>query len=148
GGLATALSDRGVAYGSLGKYTQAVADHDKAVDILTRLVEKEGHTELADDLARSLTSRGVAYGSLSKYAQAVADLDKAVDILTRLVEKEGHTELADDLARSLIGRGVVRLNQNKESAPAIADLEKARRVAADRGLKEAAKHLLPKASEL
>ena len=44
------LNNRGAALGDLGKLREALADHDKAIAILTQLVEQEGRQDLANHL--------------------------------------------------------------------------------------------------
>ena len=88
-----------------GKLTEAIRDFDEAIKIYTRLVEQEGRTELANDLAGSLYNRGIALIVEGKLTEAIRDFDEAIKIYTRLVEQEGDTELANDLAGSLNNRG-------------------------------------------
>ncbi len=52
--MAEAYNNRGVAYKSLGNYTQAIADFNKAIEINPRLGE-------------AYNNRGVAYKNLGKY---------------------------------------------------------------------------------
>jgi Flp pilus assembly protein TadD len=53
-------TERGVAYGELGNYEQALHDHTRAV-------------ELAPHLAIAYTNRGVAYRALGRHEQALQD---------------------------------------------------------------------------
>jgi tetratricopeptide (TPR) repeat protein len=99
-------------------------DYDKAAETYARLVEKEGHGELAADLATALNNRAAALGALGRLAEALSDIDKVVAIRTRLVEKEAHGELAAELARALHNRSNA-LRQQGRHAEALQELDKA-----------------------
>jgi tetratricopeptide (TPR) repeat protein len=83
-----------------------VTAYDQAIAIRTRLVEREGRAELANDLAATLVNKGAALWGLSRPAEAVTAYDQAIAIRTRLVEREGRAELANDLAGALMNKGV------------------------------------------
>ena len=68
------------------------------IAILERLVEQEGHLELADDLAKAYMSKSIAARDLGDDKKALALCDKAIAIWDRLV-KRGRGELAIALAQ-------------------------------------------------
>ena len=76
--------NRGTAFSDLDRIPTALADHDKAVATYTCLVEREGRSDLAINLALSLTNRGEALKDLGKLRESLADHDKAVVICTHL----------------------------------------------------------------
>jgi hypothetical protein len=76
---------RGVAYGDLGNYRQAIDDFSRAIEI------KPGFAE-------TYINRGNAYKGLGNYRQAIEDYDRAI-------------EIKPNLAVTYINRGTVYLNQ-------------------------------------
>ncbi len=108
----------------LGRIEEALSQYTLLVDHATRLVEEEGRTDLAKDLAACLNNRGLARSNLGRLEPAIDDYDKAVEIRTRLVEEEGRTDLANDLAASLNNRGIARRALGRFE-PAIDDFDKA-----------------------
>lgn len=62
-----AYDNRGIAYGSLGNYHQAIKDFDRAI-------------ELNPNNAVAYSNRGNAYNSLGKRQQALEDLNKAIKL--------------------------------------------------------------------
>ena len=82
-------------------------EHDKAIGIYTRLVEQEGRTEFANDLAFNYDIRGAALVNLGEPESAIKGFEKAAGIYTRLVEQEGRTEFANELARSHNNLGIL-----------------------------------------
>ena len=64
---ADALINKGVALGNLGKYEEAIAEYDKAL-------------ELKPDHADALINKGVALGRLGQYQEAIQWIDKALEI--------------------------------------------------------------------
>ena len=62
-----AYNNRGVAYGGLGNYRQAIEDCDRAIDI------KPGYAD-------AYNNRGFAYNGLGNYRQAIEDCDRAIEI--------------------------------------------------------------------
>jgi tetratricopeptide (TPR) repeat protein len=101
--LASVYNNKGIALDSLGKLNEAIAEYDKAILILERLVDG-GRTELANDLASALMNKGVSLYSLGKLNEAIAEYDKAILSYKRLVDG-GRTELANDLASALMNKG-------------------------------------------
>ncbi len=109
----------------LGQLKEALDKYGQVITLCTRLVEKEGRTELANELARSLNNRGSALRLQGKLTEAIRDVDEAIKIYTRLVEQEGRTELANDLARSLNNRGNA-LRVQAEGKTDITDIDRLR----------------------
>jgi tetratricopeptide (TPR) repeat protein len=58
---------RGIAYGKLGNYAQAISDFDRAIEI---------NPKYAD----AYNGRGVAYGERGNYRQAISDFDRTIEI--------------------------------------------------------------------
>jgi tetratricopeptide (TPR) repeat protein len=98
---------------SSGQPALAIPNYDRVIEIRTRLVEKEGRGELANDLAESLNSRGRAFASLEKFPEAVRDFDKAIEIRTQIVEGEGKIEFARNLSVSLSDRARVMIAESR-----------------------------------
>jgi len=119
-----AVTGTGICLAQLGRLPDAFEYFDAAVELFTRLVEQEGRSELANDLAMSLNNRGNALKDQGKLVEAMADYNKAVEIHTRLVEQEGRSDLANELAASLNNRGNALKDQGK-LAEAMADYNKA-----------------------
>ena len=119
-----AVTGTGICLAQLGRLPDAFEYFDAAVELFTRLVEQEGRSELANDLAMSLNNRGNALKDQGKLVEAMADYNKAVEIHTRLVEQEGRSDLANDLAGSLNNRSNALKDQGK-FADAFADCDKA-----------------------
>ena len=122
--LAWSHDNRGTILGQQGKLDAAIQDHQKAIEIYTRLVQQEGRSELEDDLALSHDGRGTALGQQGKLDAAIRDFEKAIEIYTRLVQREGRSELEDDLALSHDNRGMALADQWKLDE-AIQDHQKA-----------------------
>ncbi len=101
-----------------GKSDAAAEDDGKAIAIYTRLVEREGHQELAIEFARSLANRGIVLTGMGRHKAAIEDLDKAIAIYTRLVEREGRPDLAGELAVSLAKCGIALQRSSKSDAAA------------------------------
>ncbi|MCH8146828.1 MAG: tetratricopeptide repeat protein, partial [Planctomycetes bacterium] len=72
----------------LGQLPAASSHFDEIVSHFTALVEQEGRTELANDLAICLSNRGGTFQTQGKLDDAIKDYDKAILIRTRLVEQE------------------------------------------------------------
>jgi tetratricopeptide (TPR) repeat protein len=98
--------------------------YDRALDVYRELVDQEGRTELANDLASALMNKGVALDSQGRLGEAVVVYDQAIAIRTRLVEQEGRSELANDLAKALMNKALV-LEKQEQWADALACYEQA-----------------------
>src|SRR5512142_113838 len=83
GMLACKLHERGNYLAESGKLAEALAAHDQAVAIYTRLIEG-GCRLLNPHLILSLNARGTTLRDLGKLTEALATFDKAVDICTHL----------------------------------------------------------------
>ena len=124
--------NRGVAYSNTGKYTQAIADFDKAIELnplqsvfywsrgrIYRLlgdndraiVDFNKTIELKPDEALAYYERGIAYANKAQFCEAIADFDKA-------------TELNPNDAAMYCGRGVTYSSMGNHDA-AIDDFDKA-----------------------
>ncbi len=89
--LVAAFSLRADLYTSTGKYPQAIADFDKAIDLLP-------------DFAEAYLGRGIVYGLQKKYPQAVDDFSRAISLAPqapqpyfnrgRVLELAGRKDLA------------------------------------------------------
>ncbi|GHU59519.1 hypothetical protein FACS1894133_6470 [Clostridia bacterium] len=90
--------NRGVLYGQVGEYDEAIANYTKAI-------------ELNPDYAMAYNSRGFAYRNLGEYDKAIADYTKAI-------------ELKPDYARAYFNRGYA-FDDKGEYDKAIADYTKA-----------------------
>ncbi len=82
--------DRAVANAKLAKFTEAMQDFDEAVGIYTRLVDEEGRTEFALDLARALNNQAWLLATCSD--ASMRDPAKAMDSATRACELVGWNE--------------------------------------------------------
>ncbi len=97
----TVYNNRGNAYASLGNYTQAIEDLQKAIELNPRYVEaynNRGYVymklgdyrqaiedlqkaiELNPKYAEAYNNRGNAYAQLGNYGQAIEDLQKAIEL--------------------------------------------------------------------
>jgi tetratricopeptide (TPR) repeat protein len=65
--LAATYSNRGIIYASIGKYQRALADHDRAVEIMPGLGE-------------AYINRGNVYFHLHDYALALSDYETAISL--------------------------------------------------------------------
>ena len=86
--LAASLAERGWNYKKLGRLDDAIEEYDKAIVIYTRLVEQEGRSELADDLAYDLLSRGIIRRDQGRREQAIADFTKSQRVTTNKFLRE------------------------------------------------------------
>ena len=75
----------------------AFEDYQKAIEIRTRLVEKEGRWKFAVDLAKSYQTRSIVFIRLRRMDAALKDGEKVIDIYMRLVEQKRKRELTDTL---------------------------------------------------
>jgi len=128
--LTLILINRGVVFINVGKMPEANQDFDKAIAILTRLIDKDGRNELTDQLAGALTNRGICLRERGRLPEALKDFDKAIATYSSLVEEHERIELASELAWSLTSRGRALEKQNKphealrDHDPAVAILTK------------------------
>ncbi len=90
---------------ALGDNRAAVTLYDQAIAIRERLVNDEGHSELANDLANAYMNKASAVRDLGDNRAAVTLYDQAIAIRERLVNNEGRRELANDLADGLCEQG-------------------------------------------
>jgi hypothetical protein len=81
----------------LNRLAEAEACQRENVAICRRLVEQEGRTELANDLATALNNQGSVLRGLNRLPEAEACQRESVAIYRRLVEQEGRTELTGRL---------------------------------------------------
>ena len=91
-------NDLAICFVALGRLREALRHFDAAVEHFADLVNVQGRTELANDLAMAHNNRGTARSDLGRLDEAIEDFDKAIAIYARLVEDEGRTELANELA--------------------------------------------------
>ena len=81
----------------------AVDLYHKAIEIYEQLVNKEGHSELSNELAIAYTKKAMVLTKGDFSIHAAEDLYlKAFSILYRLVNEEGHSELSNELATAYI----------------------------------------------
>jgi len=92
--LAKNRSNRGGEFLIQGKPDAAIGHYDKAAEILTLLIERQGRGELEIELAMIHNSRGNALLTQGKVDAARREFEKSVESLTRLVERQGRRELA------------------------------------------------------
>jgi tetratricopeptide (TPR) repeat protein len=111
--LAMAYMNKGISLDSLGKLNEAIAEYDKAIEILKLFVDN-GRTELANDLASAFMNKGISLWSLGKLNEALIEYGKAIEILEPLVE-QGRTELANDLAMAYMNKATTLYYQKNYS---------------------------------
>jgi tetratricopeptide (TPR) repeat protein len=102
--LAVAYNQKAASLWKLNKLNEAVAECDKAIEILKPLV-KQGRTELDADLAMAYIRKGGSLWNLGKLNEAVIEFDRAIDIYEYLV-KQGRFDLYNNLAMAYTGKGV------------------------------------------
>jgi tetratricopeptide (TPR) repeat protein len=119
----TVLLSASYTFGEKQRFRPMLACTEHAQRLGQRLVEAEGRTELANDLAMALMNKGVALQSLGQPREAIESYDAAIGIYRRLVEAEGRTELANDLAMALMNKGLV-LEQQEQWQDALACYDK------------------------
>jgi tetratricopeptide (TPR) repeat protein len=102
--LARRYRNRGIAYGNLAMFKEALKDYDKAIEILSRLAE-EGKLEDLNDLALVHTSRGITYDSLAMHREALKEHDIAIEISDRLAKESGRPLDLNNLAINYTNRG-------------------------------------------
>jgi len=122
--LAERFNNRGRSLHSQGELDDAVGEFDQAIEIYTRLVEKEGQAVLAGDLAAAHHNRGLTLQSQGKLNDAVRDYTRAVETYARLTERDGRSEWADNFAGLLNNRGLI-LYSRGEIDHAVQDYDKA-----------------------
>jgi len=96
--LATLYHDAAFVHETADDSSGALALHDRAIEILDRLVNVEGRRELADGLASLYSYKANAVAQLGDNRVAVDLYERATKILDRLVNLEGRHELAKNLA--------------------------------------------------
>ena len=119
GELARSHSRRGNASLVQGNRDEAIAHYEKAIAILTPLIDQEGRRELASQLAMVHSHQADAWLAQGNSDLAVAHYEKAIDIETRFIEEPGLDEIADDLARNHNNIGHAYLAQGKLDAAII-----------------------------
>jgi tetratricopeptide (TPR) repeat protein len=138
--LALACMNRGVARLAQMDFPGAVADFDRAIGLLEKLLAAFGEEhaavadqlELVNNLAKAYGNRGLAREDQQDFAAAVADLDRAIELLEILLAVFGgedaavadQPELVNDLGATYTNRGVARLAQ-QDFAAAVADYDRA-----------------------
>jgi tetratricopeptide (TPR) repeat protein len=95
------------------RHRTAVDLYDQAEDVFRHLVEVEGRTERANDLAMALVNKVNALARLGRLEEALAAYDPAIAICQRLVEREGRTKLANDLAMALVCNALALEKQDR-----------------------------------
>jgi tetratricopeptide (TPR) repeat protein len=104
--LAKLCCDKAVVHETAADVHGALQEYDQAIAIRERLVNQEGRSELANDLAALYMNKANALGghkhptawALGDTRRVVALYDQALAIRERLVNQEGRWELADALA--------------------------------------------------
>lgn len=96
----------GLSLRNLGKLDEAIDESTKAIEIYKDLVENQGRTELAHELATAFGDRGITFRNLGKLSEAIDEFDNSIKIFKDLVENQGHTKFADDLAKDYVNKGV------------------------------------------
>lgn len=101
--LAASLHARGRVLGRLRRFDEALRDFDRAIEMRSALVEREGRGDLAGELASSLSRRGVILAASSRASEAVTSLTTAIrlrgdagtpDATRALAEDHAHRALA------------------------------------------------------
>ena len=118
--MAGIFINRGSALRSQGKLEEAIDDFDRAIDLYKTLIEREGRTELRNDLAAGFNNRGLTFWNHGKLEEAINDHDRAISIRETLVTHEGRDDLIGDLENSLYNRALTYFDQNRD---AVADRE-------------------------
>lgn len=113
---------KGVLLASLGKFTEATSEFDKAIEILKDLVTN-GQSELAYDLALAYGNKGNSIHALGRFYEAAIEYDKTIEILKDLVTST-RSEPANDLATAYLNKGNTLLFLGKFNE-AIKEYEKA-----------------------
>ncbi|MDD2709495.1 MAG: FHA domain-containing protein [Verrucomicrobiae bacterium] len=94
---------------TLDQHPEAAAAYDRAIDIYNRLVDKEGHLELAAELATICINKAGLVWAMGDHRAALSLCDNAVEIREWLVNNNKRQDLRGDLARAKSKRAVVFL---------------------------------------
>jgi tetratricopeptide (TPR) repeat protein len=137
--LGGTFQNKANALNELGDSRGAVESCDQAIAIQERLVNLEGHRELAQELGGSYQNKAVAVSALGDNRRAVALCDQALAIWERLVNQEGRREFVRHLAltRGFRGENLITLGEREKglqdirSAQGLFDGEFVRTGAAD-----------------
>ena len=93
--LASRLASRGGMLSNQGKLDDAMLDLDRAIGDFERLVEREGHGNLAYKLGLSLLNRGITLCNQAQVPSGAKDFERSVEIFTVLVEEQKQAEHAE-----------------------------------------------------
>src|SRR5262249_39049535 len=107
----------------LGRFAEAVAAYDEAVDLYRRLVEQQGRAELANDLAGTLVNKALALEQQEHWPDALACYDEAIRWPEERV-RAGMAHLLPDLLRTIRYRMMTFLDLQRWDEAA-ADLARA-----------------------
>jgi tetratricopeptide (TPR) repeat protein len=105
GKLAAACLAHGNTLNQTDNLEHRLAAYTMATELYRDQCQRQGRTELANDLALALLSEGDALAHLGQWPEAINRQEEAIAIRRRLVEQEGRTELAHDLAIALGSKG-------------------------------------------
>jgi len=115
-------NNRGVAYGKLGRSSQAIADYNRAIAINPNYVEayynrgneydEQGNfTQAIADYTKAIEinpnyleaylNRGMVYGKLGSFSQSIAEYNKAIDINPNFAEAYYNRGIIYDKQRNL-----------------------------------------------
>src|SRR2546423_923663 len=95
-----ALMNKGLALSGLGRLTDAVVEHDRAIAIRRRLVEAVGRSELTIDLARALTINAMVLEIQEEWSGALACYETAIGWREACI-RWGMSHLLGDLMRMI-----------------------------------------------
>jgi serine/threonine protein kinase len=106
GDLATLCIDKALVHGTAADKHGAIKEYDQAIAIRERLVNQEGHRELANNLAMAYHNKASSLNDLGDHSGAVVIFDQAIVILEQLVKREGRHDLVDDLASTYMNKAI------------------------------------------
>jgi tetratricopeptide (TPR) repeat protein len=124
---ALAYSKRGVALSKLDELAAAVADYNRAIDLLEKIkVQRESNGQLftsglITDLAHIYSNRGAMLNSQNEWAASVADYNRAIDLLEKI---KVQCEPNGQFAYAYLNHGHA-LREQGEFAAAVADYNRA-----------------------